>query len=82
MSQHGTVDRTFAFLITAAGSGTRMGGGEKKEFRTINGKPVLLLTLENFINTGLFSFGTVTCKPGTRITSYNVCYTKLVRDNN
>ncbi|HAK45796.1 MAG TPA: 2-C-methyl-D-erythritol 4-phosphate cytidylyltransferase [Spirochaeta sp.] len=57
-------NRPFAFLITAAGSGTRMGGGMKKEFRNLNGRPILAETLGNFIKTGLFSYGVITCIPG------------------
>ena len=55
----------FAFLITAAGSGTRMGRGIKKEFRIIDDSPVLAVTLKNFLDTGLFSYGLITCLPGT-----------------
>lgn len=54
----------FAFIITAAGSGTRMGGGIKKEFRLLNGWPVLAVTLKNFINTSIFHYGVITCQPG------------------
>lgn len=54
----------YAFLITAAGSGRRV-GGEKKEFRKINGRTVLSLTVEAFLDAPGFSFGLVTCKPGT-----------------
>lgn len=54
----------FAFLITAAGSGTRMGRGIKKEFRIINDSPVLAVTLKNFLDTSLFSCGVITCKSG------------------
>ena len=57
-------NRPLAFIITAAGSGTRMGQGIKKEFRNLNGKPVLAVVLENFLATGLFSSGVITCKPG------------------
>ena len=60
-----TESRPFAFILTAAGSGTRMGSGIKKEFRELNGKPVLALTLEKFLKTDLFSFGVITCKAGT-----------------
>ena len=56
----------FAFLITAAGSGTRMGNGIKKEFRNIGKMPVLTVTLKNFLDASLFSFGVITCKPGTQ----------------
>ncbi|MDC7228333.1 MAG: IspD/TarI family cytidylyltransferase [Spirochaetales bacterium] len=57
-------NRPLAFLITAAGSGSRMGGGIKKEYRSINGKPVLGLVLETFLKTGLFDYGLITCKSG------------------
>jgi 2-C-methyl-D-erythritol 4-phosphate cytidylyltransferase/2-C-methyl-D-erythritol 2,4-cyclodiphosphate synthase len=51
-------------LITAAGSGTRMGGGKKKEYLLVNGKPVLEYSLEAFHRTGLFSLFVVTLPPG------------------
>ena len=41
-------------LITAAGSSSRMGNVVKKEFLPVDGKPVLLKTVELFLNTGFF----------------------------
>ena len=38
-------------LITAAGSGKRMGFSEKKQFLSLLGKPILAYTLEKFQNT-------------------------------
>ncbi len=35
-------------IIPAAGSGTRMGGKVKKQFALLNGKPVLVCTLQRF----------------------------------
>ena len=58
-------NRPLAFLITAAGSGSRMGKGIKKEFRELNGTPVLAITLKAFLDTSLFSFGLITCRAGT-----------------
>ena len=40
-----------------------MGGGVKKEFRFIKGKPVLCLCLETFVKTGLFSSVVITMQP-------------------
>ncbi len=37
-------------LITAAGSGTRMGEGKPKQFLIVNGKPLLSYTIEAFNN--------------------------------
>ncbi len=59
-------NRKSAFIITAAGSGTRMGEGLKKEFRLLDGKPVLTQIIETFIDTSLFDYGLVTCKAGTQ----------------
>ena len=53
-----------AFLITAAGSGRRMGGGVKKEFRETDGIPVLAAAVKAMVDTGLFSYGLITCTPG------------------
>ena len=64
MISESTGTQGFAFLITAAGSGTRMGGGIKKEFRHLNGKPILAITLKNFIDSSIFHYGVITCKPG------------------
>ena len=38
-------------IITAAGSGKRMGSDQKKQFITLLGKPVIAYTLEKFQNT-------------------------------
>jgi len=53
-----------AALITAAGSSTRMGTGIKKEFLLLQGKPVLLRTVELFLHTGFFDSCVVTFRPG------------------
>ncbi len=53
-----------ALIITAAGSSSRMGEGEKKEYRPLNGKPVLIQTLLPFIQTGLFSQVVITIPSG------------------
>jgi 2-C-methyl-D-erythritol 4-phosphate cytidylyltransferase len=65
MSLNASGTPKFAFLITAAGSGNRMGKGLKKEFRIIDDSPVLALTLKNFLDTSIFSYGVITCIPGT-----------------
>jgi 2-C-methyl-D-erythritol 4-phosphate cytidylyltransferase len=43
-----------AAIITAAGTSSRMGNTIKKEFLPLDGKPVLLHTVERFLDTGLF----------------------------
>jgi len=53
-----------ALIITAAGSSRRMGEGEKKEYRSLKGKPVLIQTLLPFLQTGLFSQVIITIPPG------------------
>ncbi len=45
--------KTIALLITAAGSSRRMGSTVKKEYRLVNGRPVLLHSLITFLRTGL-----------------------------
>jgi 2-C-methyl-D-erythritol 4-phosphate cytidylyltransferase len=50
----------YAAVITAAGAGTRMGGGPKKEYRTVRGKPVLAHTLTGLLGTGRFSLIVIT----------------------
>ena len=52
-----------AALITAAGSSSRMGTGIKKEFLPVEGKPMLLYTVEQFLGTGFFSMCGVTYRP-------------------
>ena len=53
-----------AFLITAAGSGTRMGSGPKKEYRKIGSRTVLETTVLSMIEASVFSYGLITCPPG------------------
>jgi 2-C-methyl-D-erythritol 4-phosphate cytidylyltransferase len=40
----------FSVIIPAAGKGERFGGGEKKTFAKVDGRPVFLRTLEHFMN--------------------------------
>ncbi|MDC7127098.1 MAG: IspD/TarI family cytidylyltransferase [Spirochaetales bacterium] len=54
-----------SFLITAAGSSSRMGDGIKKEFRLLNNKPVIVSVIETFLDSGLFDYGLITFKSGT-----------------
>jgi 2-C-methyl-D-erythritol 4-phosphate cytidylyltransferase len=42
-----------AAVVTAAGASTRMGGAEKKEFRTVGGVPVLALAIRPFLCAGV-----------------------------
>ncbi len=53
-----------AALITAAGSSARMGDGEKKEYRLLDGQPVLARSILVFRETGLFGALVVTVPPG------------------
>lgn len=41
---------TFAVIVAAAGKSDRFGGQEKKTFAKLDGRPVFLRTLEQFIN--------------------------------
>jgi len=49
------LSNNYAVIITAGGSGKRMGFQTKKQFLKIAGKPVLFWTLERFIRHGSFS---------------------------
>ena len=51
-------------LVTAAGNSTRMAGGIKKEYRLIDGVPILRRVCRIFHETGLFSHIFATCPPG------------------
>ncbi|MGH7669794.1 MAG: 2-C-methyl-D-erythritol 4-phosphate cytidylyltransferase [Gemmatimonadaceae bacterium] len=42
-------ERNVGVVIVAAGAGTRVGGGELKQFRWIAGKPMLLHSLQTFM---------------------------------
>lgn len=53
-----------SFLVTAAGSGTRMGSGLKKEFRKIGNRSVLETTVLSMIESSIFSYGLITCPAG------------------
>ena len=64
MSSSESDSRKLAFLITAAGNGTRA-GGLKKEFRLIGSRTVLSRTVDAFLDSSAFSYGVITCKPGT-----------------
>jgi len=43
------MDRKKYLVITAGGTGTRMGGTVPKQFLELDGKPILRLTMENFL---------------------------------
>jgi 2-C-methyl-D-erythritol 4-phosphate cytidylyltransferase len=50
MTSSGTVpDRDVGVVIVAAGSGSRTGGSELKQFRWVAGKPMLLHSLQTFM---------------------------------
>ena len=53
-----------AVIITAAGSSTRFGNSEKKEYYLAQNKPILVHTLEVFLHTGLFSTLVITIPAG------------------
>ena len=48
-------------IITAAGSGQRMNSSKKKQFIEIEGKPILLHTLDKFIKAQCFNSIIITC---------------------
>lgn len=49
-------------IIFAGGTGTRMGAGLPKQFLQINGKPILIHTLDNFQNSHLIDKIYIACK--------------------
>jgi 2-C-methyl-D-erythritol 4-phosphate cytidylyltransferase len=58
------VSPRFAAVVTAAGASRRMGEGEKKEYRTLSGTPVLAFAALPFIRSGLFSRFVITVPKG------------------
>ena len=44
------MERKKYLIITAGGSGTRMGSSVPKQFLTIGGKAILHLSIERFVN--------------------------------
>ncbi len=64
MSSPSSFKPPLAFLVTAAGSGTRMGSGLKKEFGKIGSRSVLETTVLSMIEASIFSYGLVTCPIG------------------
>lgn len=52
-----------ALVVTAAGFGSRMGGGVKKVFRFLKGRPVLAWSMEAFGSAGSFEPIVVTLQP-------------------
>lgn len=49
-------------IIFAGGSGRRMGAGMPKQFLEINGKPIIIHTLDNFQNSSLIDKIYISCK--------------------
>ncbi|MFR3530186.1 MAG: 2-C-methyl-D-erythritol 4-phosphate cytidylyltransferase [Lachnospiraceae bacterium] len=49
-------------IIFAGGSGKRMGAGMPKQFLEINGKPIIIHTLDNFQNSALIDKIYISCK--------------------
>ena len=64
MSRQSSPPSPLAFLVTAAGCGSRMGGGEKKEYRKLGSRSVLETTVLAMIDAGIFDFGVITCPVG------------------
>ncbi len=58
---------TFSAVIVAAGSGTRAGPGQAKQWRSVAGKPVLRWSVESFIAAGAADVVIVASQDGTRI---------------
>ena len=57
----------FGAIIVAAGAGMRMGGGIPKQFQNLNGKPVLIHTIEKFVcSDPLFQCIVVVIPPGSK----------------
>lgn len=50
-------------IIFAGGSGVRMGAGMPKQFLEINGKPIIIHTLDNFQNSPSIDKIYISCKP-------------------
>ncbi len=48
-------------IITAAGIGRRLNSSKKKQFIEIEGKPILLYTLDKFIQAQCFDSIIITC---------------------
>ena len=55
---------TFSAVIVAAGSGTRAGPGQAKQWRSVAGKPVLRWSVESFIAAGAADIVIVTTEDG------------------
>ena len=49
-------------IIFAGGSGVRMGAGMPKQFLEINGKPIIIHTLDNFQNSPSIDKIYISCK--------------------
>jgi 2-C-methyl-D-erythritol 4-phosphate cytidylyltransferase len=56
--------KDFAAVVTAAGASGRMGGSRKKEYRLLNGRPVLALAVGPFVDSGIFTRIVVTVPRG------------------
>lgn len=55
---------TFSAVIVAAGSGTRAGPGQAKQWRSLGGKPVLRWSVESFLAAGAAEIVVVTTDDG------------------
>ena len=55
----------FSAIIVAAGSGTRAGPGQAKQWRDLAGKPVLRWSVESFLNAGVKNL-VIVADPGAR----------------
>ncbi|ADN02833.1 IspD/TarI family cytidylyltransferase [Spirochaeta thermophila] len=59
------------FVVTAAGASVRMGGARKKEYRLLDGLPVLLHSIQAAFQTGLFDRYVVVLPPGDEAVWYD-----------
>lgn len=53
--------KKIAAILLAGGKGKRFGSPLPKQFHSVGGKPVFLRTLENFVETGFFSYIVIPC---------------------
>ncbi len=54
MMNENTMPQKLLAIVPAGGIGSRMASTQPKQFIEINGKPILIITLETLIKTGLF----------------------------
>ncbi len=69
-------------IITAAGSGQRMNSSTKKQFIEIEGKPILLHTLDKFIKAQCFDSIIITCPVSEVVFLEDLLFSKFNYDRN